>query len=47
MDERTSSFLQSNHSAIMVTICQDGTPHVAASRKIWTSTCRRCATSSG
>ncbi|HZJ52290.1 MAG TPA: PPOX class F420-dependent oxidoreductase [Actinomycetota bacterium] len=29
MDERTSSFLQSNHSAIMVTLRQDGTPHVA------------------
>jgi len=29
MDERNSSFLQSNHSAIMVTLRQDGTPHVA------------------
>jgi PPOX class probable F420-dependent enzyme len=29
MDERTSSFLQSNHSAIMVTLRRDGTPHVA------------------
>ena len=29
MDERASSFLQSNHSAIMVTLRRDGTPHVA------------------
>ena len=29
MDERNLSFLQSNHSAIMVTLRQDGTPHVA------------------
>jgi PPOX class probable F420-dependent enzyme len=29
MDERVSSFLQSNHSAIMVTLRRDGTPHVA------------------
>lgn len=29
MDESISNFLQSNHSAIMVTLKKDGTPHVA------------------
>jgi PPOX class probable F420-dependent enzyme len=29
VDERISNFLQSNHSAIMVTLKKDGTPHVA------------------
>jgi PPOX class probable F420-dependent enzyme len=29
VDERNSNFLQSNHSAIMVTLKKDGTPHVA------------------
>jgi PPOX class probable F420-dependent enzyme len=29
VDERILNFLQSNHSAIMVTLKKDGTPHVA------------------
>ncbi|HEU4488052.1 MAG TPA: PPOX class F420-dependent oxidoreductase [Actinomycetota bacterium] len=29
MNERVTSFLQSNHSAIMATLKKDGTPHVA------------------
>ena len=29
MDEKALKFLETNHSAIMVTLKQDGTPHVA------------------